>query len=112
MGPTPPIKTPQGWLAITHNVMTSCDGTHYSIGAIFLDLNDPTKVIGKTSSWLLYPEEDYETRGLVGNVVFPRGALVDEEKDKIRLYYGAADTRVALATGSLIATIEACQREI
>jgi predicted GH43/DUF377 family glycosyl hydrolase len=112
MGPTPPIKTAQGWLVITHNVLTPCDGPHYSIGAIMLDLKNPAKVIGKTASWLLYPEKDYETRGTCDNVVFPCGALIDEAKDEIRLYYGAADTRVGLATGSLSATIEACLKEL
>ena len=112
MGPTPPIKTPQGWLVITHNVMTPCDGPHYTVGAIMLDLKNPAKVIGKTNSWLLFPEEDYETRGTCDNVVFPCGAIADAAKDEIRLYYGAADTRVALATGSLSATIEATLQEL
>jgi len=113
VGPTPPIKTPQGWLVITHGVWSWGDaGYHYYIAAILLDLNNPERVIGKTNSWLLAPEKDYEVHGTVNDVVFPCGALADFEKDELRLYYGAADTNIGLATGSLSAVIEACQKEI
>ena len=112
IGPTPPIKTEAGWLVIVHGVYRPCDGPHYCIGAILLDHEDPTQVIGKTMSYLLAPDEDYETRGRVDNVVFPCGALADPEKDELRLYYGAADTSICLATGSLLAVLEACQKQI
>lgn len=108
IGPTPPIKTRQGWLVIIHGVCQPCDGTHYSIGAMLLDLEQPWKVIGKTASTLLNPETDYETRGWVDNVVFPCGAIADEAKDELKLYYGAADTRICLATGSLSEVVTAC----
>lgn len=112
IGPTPPIRTKKGWLAIVHGVRTPCDGAHYYIGAILLDLENPTKIIGKTMSYLLMPEMDYETRGTVDNVVFPCGALADEAKDELRLYYGGADTRICLATGSLQEVVDACIEEI
>ena len=113
IGPTPPIRTAQGWLVIVHGVWSWMDSDHhYHIGAVLLDLNDPGKVIGFTKSWLLMPEKDYETRGTVDNVVFPCGALADAARDELRIYYGAADTRVGLATGSLSAVIEACKRGI
>jgi predicted GH43/DUF377 family glycosyl hydrolase len=111
IGPTPPIKTPEGWLVIIHGVWAWMQGAnHYHIGAILLDLENPEVVIGKTQSWLLAPEADYEARGTVNDVVFPCGALADLQKDELRLYYGAADTRVGLATGSLSAVIEACKK--
>lgn len=56
--------------------------SHYHIGAFLLDLEEPWKVIGKTRTWLLAPEEDYETRGTVNDVVFPCGALADLETDE------------------------------
>ena len=112
IGPTPPIKTDQGWLVIVHGVYRPCDGPHYCIGAILLDLEDPCQVIGKTHSYLLNPREDYETRGIVDNVVFPCGALADAEKDELRLYYGAADTSICLATGPLSQIVDACREEI
>ncbi|MCL6614779.1 MAG: glycoside hydrolase family 130 protein [Firmicutes bacterium] len=113
IGPTPPIKTPEGWLVIVHGVWSwSSADFHYYIGAVLLDLEEPERVIGRTYSWLLAPEADYEVRGTVDNVCFPCGAIADLEKDELRLYYGAADTYVCLATGSLSEVIEACKREI
>jgi beta-1,4-mannooligosaccharide/beta-1,4-mannosyl-N-acetylglucosamine phosphorylase len=112
IGPTPPIKTEQGWLVIIHGVVAPCDGTHYSIGAMLLDLENPWKVIGKTYSTLLTPEMDYETRGRVDNVVFPCGAIADHARDELKLYYGGADTRVCLATGSLSEVVNACAENI
>lgn len=112
IGPTPPIRTERGWLMIVHGVFTPCDGPHYSIGAVMLDLEEPWKVIGKTMSYLLTPRELYETHGFVDNVVFPCGALADATKDELRLYYGAADTSICLASGSLNAVIDACMEHI
>lgn len=108
IGPTPPIRTEQGWLEIMHGVNTPCDGSHYYVGALLLDLAEPWKIIGRTTSYLLAPEEPYETSGHVDNVVFPCGALVDEDRDELRLYYGAADTCIGLATGKLSDVIQAC----
>jgi predicted GH43/DUF377 family glycosyl hydrolase len=81
---------------------------HYYIGAILLDGEHPERIIGKTKSWLLAPEAEYEAIGMISNVVFPCGALADPAKDELRLYYGAADTCIGLATGSLSAIIDAC----
>ncbi|MCK4401020.1 hypothetical protein KAW08_01800 [bacterium] len=61
-----------------------------------------------TKSYILAPEELYEQCGRVPNVVFPCGAIADYDKDEIRLYYGAADTCIGLATGSLSGLINAC----
>ncbi len=113
IGPTPPIRTFEGWLVIVHGVFswTGADLSYY-IGAILLDLEDPTRIIGKTQSWLLAPEEPYETSGMVDNVVFPCGAIADIKDDQLRIYYGAADTCIGLASGPLSAVIEACKRQI
>lgn len=108
LGPTPPIKTDAGWLVIIHGVSDPCDGPHYAIGAVLLDIKEPWKVVGKTQSTLLYPQMDYETRGIVDNVVFPCGAIASIEKDELKLYYGAADTRICLASGSLSEIVNAC----
>ncbi len=108
IGPTPPIKTDQGWLVIFHGVYTGAGGTAYRIGAFMLDLDDPTKVLGVTPHPLLEPEEDYEARGYCYNCVFPCGAIADDKNDLLRLYYGAADTRIGLATASLSGVIQAC----
>lgn len=112
IGPTPPIKTNEGWLEIIHGVNTPCDGSHYYIGAVLMDLVQPWKIIGKTYSYLLAADEIYESVGRCSDVVFPCGALANEERDELRLYYGAADTCVGLATGKLSEVIQACKDEI
>jgi predicted GH43/DUF377 family glycosyl hydrolase len=108
IGPTPPIKTEHGWLDIIHGVFTPAGGTYYYIGAMLLDLDEPWKVIGKTNSYLMMPEEPWEQHGNCDNTIFPCGAIADYEKDQIRLYYGACDYAICLATGSLSETVYAC----
>jgi predicted GH43/DUF377 family glycosyl hydrolase len=81
-----PIKTTGGWLEIYHGA----DFNHrYCLGAVLLDLNDPSKVIARSEAPLFEPETDYETRGFFGNVVFTNGHLVNG--DEITMYYGASD---------------------
>lgn len=107
IGPTPPIKTKKGWLEIYHGVK----GNRYSLGAVLLDLEDPSKVIAKARSPILTPNEPYEYYGHVGNVVFSCVAIADEEKDEIRVYYGAADICIGLATGKLSEIVDLCINE-
>jgi beta-1,4-mannooligosaccharide/beta-1,4-mannosyl-N-acetylglucosamine phosphorylase len=108
IGPTPPIKTEKGWLTIIHGVSSSCAGRRYALGAMMLDLDDPSKVIGYTTNYLLAPDVIYEQVGRVPNVVFSCGAIADYEKRLIRLYYGCADTSIGLATADLDEVIDLC----
>lgn len=101
VGPTPPIKTKDGWLEIIHGVYKENREWCYSLSAILLDLEEPTKIIGILDKPILTPNEDYEIYGRSGNTTFACGAIADEEKDEIRIYYGAADERIGLAIGSL-----------
>jgi beta-1,4-mannooligosaccharide/beta-1,4-mannosyl-N-acetylglucosamine phosphorylase len=94
-----PIETDQGWLMIYHGVCNTCNGYVYSFGAALLDLENPSVVKYRTKPYLLHPEKDYETVGFVQNVAFPCAALVDADDGRIALYYGAADTYVAVAFG-------------
>lgn len=112
IGPTPPIKTDQGWLTIIHGVFTPAGGTYYYIGAMLTNLDEPWKIIGKTNSYLLGPETDYERHGNCDNTVFPCGAIADYETDELRLYYGACDNYICLASGSLSEIVQACIDEI
>ncbi|MDD3766961.1 MAG: glycoside hydrolase family 130 protein [Eubacteriales bacterium] len=112
IGPTPPIKTDKGWLDIIHGVYSPAGGTYYYLGAILLDLDEPWKVIGKTNSYILGPQEPYERHGNCDNTVFACGAIADYDKDEIRLYYGACDNYICLATGSLSELVQACIDEI
>jgi beta-1,4-mannooligosaccharide/beta-1,4-mannosyl-N-acetylglucosamine phosphorylase len=95
-GPTP-IETTEGWLMIYHGVITSCNGFVYSFGAALLDLDEPWKVLYRTASYLLSPQEIYECVGDVPNVAFPCAALVDAPTGRIAVYYGGADTVTCLA---------------
>lgn len=112
IGPTPPIKTEKGWLDIIHGVFSPAGGTYYYLGAMLLDLEEPWKVIGKTNSYILAPEMDYERHGNCDNTVFACGAIADYEEDRIRLYYGACDNYICLATGSLSELVDACIKGI
>lgn len=92
-----PIETTEGWLLIYHGVQTTCNGMIYSMGAALLDLNEPWKVLYRAKPYILSPQKDYECIGDVPNVVFPCAALCDAATNRIAIYYGAADTVVALA---------------
>jgi len=104
---TPPIKTEKGWLVFYHGVRETGAGRLYRIGAMLLDLKTPERIIGYTPHFVFGPEDDYERIGDVPNVVFPCGAILEED-GTIRLYYGAADTCIALAEVDLEAILRLC----
>lgn len=99
-GPVP-IETSEGWLVIYHGVSNTCNGYVYSMGAVLLDLEDPSKVLARTRDYLLTPEKEYETTGFVPNVAFPCATLVDADTGKMVIYYGAADTYTAIAFSTI-----------
>lgn len=100
VGPGPvPIETPEGWLLIYHGVWTSCNGYLYYAGGALLDLEKPWHVRYRTKDYLLAPTEPYERIGDVPNVVFPSSAVL--EGDRLRLYYGCADTCISMAEARL-----------
>jgi len=101
-----PLETDEGWLMIYHGVRITCNGYVYSAGAALLDLEQPWKVLYRTKRYLLAPTTDYERSGDVPNVLFPNAAIVDEKTRQVRLYYGAADTCVGLATADLDEVID------
>jgi beta-1,4-mannooligosaccharide/beta-1,4-mannosyl-N-acetylglucosamine phosphorylase len=102
----PPIETSEGWLLFYHGVQTTCNGYVYSFGAVLLDLEQPEKVLHRTRNYLITPEKDYETTGMVPNVAFPCAALHDPKTGRLALYYGAADTYVAVAYGLIPEIVE------
>lgn len=97
----PPIETPEGWLIIYHGVRQTAAGAIYRVGLALLDLEDPTRCLLRGDQWIFGPRAPYEMVGDVADVVFPCGATLADDGDTLRLYYGAADTAVALATGSV-----------
>jgi len=100
MGP-PPLETPAGWLVVYHGVRQTVAGALYRAGLVLLDLEEPQRVLRRSQEWVLGPREPYELSGDVPNVVFPCGLVHDADSDRLRLYYGAADTSIGLATASL-----------
>jgi beta-1,4-mannooligosaccharide/beta-1,4-mannosyl-N-acetylglucosamine phosphorylase len=120
IGPAaPPVRTRAGWLTPIHAVWKDEakrlhgweeGGWHktYFAGLMLLDLADPTRVLGLMRTPLLAPEAPYETEGFRSGVIFPCGLILDEASGEVRLYYGAADTCVALATGHVDDLIAAC----
>ncbi len=96
-GGAAPIETSEGWLMFYHGVAGTCNGYVYSIGGAILDIDEPSIVKYRCTNFLLTPEEDYEERGFVPNVVFPCATLQDADTGRIAIYYGAADSYVGLA---------------
>jgi len=97
LGP-PLIETDRGWLMLYHGVRMTAAGCLYRLGLALLDAADPGRVLLRGNEWVLGPTEDYERQGDVGDVVFPCGLILGTDRDSVTLYYGAADTCVALAT--------------
>ena len=84
---------------IYHGVRQTAAGAIYRLGLALFDLHTPEHCIKRGDEWFFGPEEPYELHGDVGNVVFPCGYTLAPDGDTIRLYYGAADTSVAMAFG-------------
>jgi predicted GH43/DUF377 family glycosyl hydrolase len=97
----PPLRTEHGWLLVYHGVKRTVAGEIYRIGLALLDLDEPTRVLHRYPSWVIAPLAPYERTGDVPNVVFPCGLVHDVASGELRLYYGAADTSVCLATAQL-----------
>ena len=98
---TPPIETSQGWLIIYHGVKHNAAGAIYRLGLALFDLENPEICLKRGDEWVLGPQEPYEINGDVDNVIFPCGYTLAADGDTLRLYYGAADTSIAMATGSV-----------
>jgi len=92
----PPVKTKQGWLLLYHGVSKS---RKYRVGALLLDLKNPTMVKARTAAPVFEPEESYEKNGLVPNVVFPCSLIV--RNNIVYIYYGGGDSVIGVATINL-----------
>ncbi len=92
---TVPIRCRAGWLEIYHGVDAQ---DTYALGAVLLDGDDPRVVLARSAEPILRPEAPYERAGLRSNVVFTCGLIpLDDEGDRIRVFYGAADSVIAAA---------------
>lgn len=96
----PPIKTEMGWLLVYSYIQNYFTKEKlFIIEALLLDLKDPSKILGRTKQPLLVPEKEYEFHGMISDIIFPSGALIEDEL--LYVYYGAADTTCCLAIGNL-----------
>jgi len=105
----PPIETPEGWLEIYHGVKSTAGGPVYRLGVALLDLEDPSRVIGRSAVPVLSPREYYERIGDVGNVVFSCGAIPGPHNGSLKVYYGAGDTCICVGTTTIAELIERCE---
>jgi predicted GH43/DUF377 family glycosyl hydrolase len=103
-GGTPPVLTRHGWLTIYHGVsgrilpdVARQTEVLYSAGALVLDVEDPRKVLYRSTEPILAPEVGEEREGVVPNVVFPTG-IDTRENGRVDVYYGMADSSIGVAT--------------
>ncbi len=102
----PPIKTKYGWLLLYHGISKSHHT--YRVGAVLLDLKDPAIVLARSTDPILEPIEKYEKEGIVNNVVFPCGMVL--EKDLLYVYYGGADKVIGVAAMEIKVILDALTR--
>ncbi|MGB5528003.1 MAG: glycoside hydrolase family 130 protein, partial [Gemmatimonadota bacterium] len=116
----PPVRTRHGWLLLYHGIATHFGSANiYQAGVALFDLDDPLRLIGRSRDNVLEPRKMYELVGQVPNVVFPSGMIVDDfdsdgfahDDSPVRVYYGAADTSVCLATGTIEGLLAALDDE-
>lgn len=112
VGLSPPlIETERGWLMLYHGVRHTAAGCLYRLGVALFDLEQPERLLLRGDEWIFGPEAPYETQGDVGYVTFPCGTTVGSDGDTLNLYYGAADTCLALATGSIRGILDWLDRQ-
>ena len=90
---------------IYHGVRRTPSSSIYRLGLALFDIAEPEKCLARGDSWMFAPEAEYERHGDVQDVVFPCGYTVAPDGDTINLYYGAADSSIALAHGSIRALL-------
>jgi len=93
----PPIETAEGWILLYHGVRQTASGSIYRLGMALLDLENPLKVLHRSDEWVFGPTEPYEREGDVDDVVFPSGWVLDDKTGLLKMYYGGADSCIALA---------------
>src|SRR3989344_8473952 len=95
-GPTP-VKTKHGWLLLYHAM--GKERNQYKVGAMLLDLNNPTKILYRSREPILAPDQRYENEGFKSGVVYASGAIIKD--DQLYVYYGGADSVICVATAPL-----------
>jgi beta-1,2-mannobiose phosphorylase / 1,2-beta-oligomannan phosphorylase len=108
-GGTVPFRVPEGWLELYHGVDSSGS---YAMGGLLLDADDPARVLARSAEPILKPEQEYEQSGFYRNTVFSCGHVpLDDRGERIRMYYGAADSCMAAAdfdVKEIVASLAPC----
>lgn len=91
-----PIRTERGWLEIYHGATKQ---NRYCLGALLLDLNEPWRVLARSTEPIMEPREEYERSGFFGEVIFTNGHL--RNGDNLTIYYGASDLVICAARFSI-----------
>lgn len=102
-----PIEIKHGWLVLYYGVKETLGGPIYRIGAVILNREEPTEIVGRTNIPILSPRENYERIGDVPNLVFPTGALADNDGN-LKIFYGAANSCVCVGTTTIEKIVENC----
>lgn len=105
----PPIKTEKGWLLFYH-AMDQNDPGKYKVGAMLLDLDEPTKVLHRAQEPILEPNKCYENNGFKAGVVYASGAVV--KNGNLLLYYGGADNYVCVAQANFKEFLTALNQDL
>ncbi|HUV64912.1 MAG TPA: glycoside hydrolase family 130 protein [Sedimentisphaerales bacterium] len=103
-----PIRTEDGWLIIYHGVKSASSGPIYRLGAAVLAYDDPSRVLCRSAIPILSPREYYERVGDVNNVVFSCGAILEDDGQELKVYYGASDTSICLGTAKVNELMQFC----
>lgn len=106
VGPVP-LKTKYGWLVFYH-AMHADDFSKYKVGAMLLDLNDPTKVLVRSPEPVLEPDQICENNGFKAGVVYASGAVVKD--GNLLVYYGGADSYVCVAYANFEEFVETLRK--
>ncbi|MBW1940438.1 MAG: glycoside hydrolase family 130 protein [Deltaproteobacteria bacterium] len=96
----PPFKVKDGrWLLLYYGIKDTSAGPLFRIGAVFLDPDNPAKVLSRTNIPILSPRERYERVGDIPNLIFSCGAILEDEK--LLLYYGASNSCICLGSTTI-----------
>ena len=104
----PPIEISEGWLLIYYGVKTTSCGPIFRLGAAILHRDIPSRVIARSDVPILSPREYYERVGDTSNMIFSSGAILEDDKDSLKIYYGGANMGINLGTASVKKIVKNC----
>jgi len=106
---TPPMRIPQGWLLIYYAVKNTSAGPLFRLGAVILEIEEPTKIVARSNIPILSPREHYERVGNIGNMVFTSGALIKNDGE-VEIIYSGSSSCLCLGTTTVREIVDTCSR--